>query len=190
MSGSGSPDEELASIGKRVLAEGLVSANFGNASVRAGDGFLIKRSGAYLDDPGPLVPVPLEGPVPPEASRESPVHRTIYRVTPHGAILHAHPPHAVALSFNREKIVPVDPEAMLLCPEIPVVDGDPGTPILGDRVAHGLMHGKIVIARGHGTFAAGKDLEEAYLVTSAAEHACRVLYLAGSIAGRSGKKER
>jgi L-fuculose-phosphate aldolase len=175
MSGSGSVSEELARIGKRVIAEGLVSANFGNASVRSGTGFLVKRSGAYLDDPGPLVPVPLEGALPPEASRESLVHRTIYRLTLHRAVLHTHPPHVVALSFGLDEIIPADSKGLLLCPGIPVVAGDPGSQVLGDRVAHGLMHGKIVVARGHGTFAAGKDLEEAYLVTSAAEHACRIL---------------
>ena len=175
MSGSGSVSEELARIGKRALAEGLVSGNFGNASVRTGAGFLVKRSGAYLDDPGPLVPVPLDGAVPPGASRETLVHRTIYRVTPHQAILHTHPPYAVTLSFDRDLITPIDPEGMLLCPGIPVVEGDPGSQILGDRLAHALLHGKIAVARGHGTFAAGKDLEEAYLVTSAAEHACRIL---------------
>jgi len=188
MSGSGSVSEELAKIGRRVLAEGLVSGNFGNASVRSGAGFLVKRSGAYLDDPGTLIQVPFEGAVPPGASRESLVHRTIYRVTPHNAILHTHPPYAVTLSFSQEKIIPIDPEGMLLCPVIPVVDGEPGSQVLGDRIAHGLQHGKIAIARGHGTFAAGKDLEEAYLVTTAAEHACRILYLSGKIAGQSGKK--
>jgi L-fuculose-phosphate aldolase len=177
MSGSGSASWELARVGRRVLAEGLVSGNFGNASVRAGDVFLVKRSGAFLDEPGPLVPVPLEGDIPPGASRESPAHRAIYNLTPHEAILHTHPPYAVALSFDRERITPIDPEGMLLCPRIPIVTGDPGTQILADRIAHALLHGKIVIARGHGTFAAGKDLREAYLVTSAAEYACRVLYL-------------
>jgi L-fuculose-phosphate aldolase len=186
MSESGSVSEELAGIGRRVLAEGLISGNFGNASVREGPGFLIKRSGAYLDDPGPLVPVPLEGAVPPGASRESLVHRTIYKLTPHLAILHIHPPYAVALSFSHEKIVPVDAEGLRFCPMIPVVQGEPGSQILGDRVAHGLMHGKIVVARGHGTFAAGKDLEEAYLVTSAAEHACRIL-MYRHLLGQDGK---
>ncbi len=187
MSGSGSASEELARIGKRVLTERLVSANFGNASLRAGDVFLVMRSGAYLDDPGPLVFVPLEGEIPFGASREALVHRAIYQETPHNAILHAHPPHAVALSLSREKIVPVDSEGMLLCPVIPVVAGAPGSQELGDRLAEALRNRKIVIARGHGTFAAGKDLEEAYLVTSAAEHACRILYLSGTLTGQSGK---
>ena len=188
MSGSGSVSDELARIGRRVLAEGLVSGNFGNASVRSGAGFLVKRSGAYLDDPGPLVPVPLEGPVPPGASRESLVHRTIYRVTPHLAILHTHPPYVVTLSLAQDKVVPIDSEGLLLCPVIPVVDGDPGSLILGDRLAHALLQGKIAIARGHGTFAAGRNLEEAYLVTSAAEHACQIIYLSGTLARQSDKK--
>ena len=187
MSGSDSVSEELARIGRRVLAEGLVSGNFGNASVRAGAGFLIKRTGAYLDDPGPLVPVPFEGDIPPGASHESLVHRTILNLTPHGAILHTHPPYAVILSFDHEEIIPLDPEGALLCPRIPVVTGDPGSQGLGDRLAHALMHGRIAIARGHGTFAAGKTLEEAYLVTSAAEHACRIL-MYRELLGRRARK--
>jgi L-fuculose-phosphate aldolase len=51
-------------------------------------------------------------------------------------------------------------------------------------VAEALRDRKIVIARGHGAYAAGKDLEEAYLVTNAAEHACRILYLRGALARR------
>jgi L-fuculose-phosphate aldolase len=187
MSGSGSASAELARVGRRVIAEGLVSGNFGNASIRSRDGFFVKRTGAYLDDPGPLAFVPLEGDLPAEASREALIHRAIYQETRHGAVLHAHPVFAVTLSLSREKVVPVDSRGRLLCPAIPVVDGEPGSQVLADRVAHGLMHGKIVIARGHGTFAAGKDLEEAYLVTTAAEHACRILYLSGMLTWQSGK---
>jgi L-fuculose-phosphate aldolase len=175
MSGSGSASADLARVGRRAVAEGLVSGNFGNASLRAGDVFLVKRSGAYLDDPGPLVPVPFEGDLPPGASNESLVHRTIYNLTPHGAILHTHPPYAVTLSLDHQEIIPVDAEGLLLCPRIPVVTGAPWSQELGDHVAHALMHGKIAVARGHGAFAAGATLEEAYLVTSAAEHSCRVL---------------
>jgi len=183
MSGSGSASAELARIGRRALAEGLVSGNFGNASLRTGGGFLVKGTGAFLDDPGPLVPVPLEGEIPPGASREALVHRAVYLETRHRAVLHVHPPFAVALSLSREQIVPVDAEGLLLCPAIPVVAGAPGSQRLGDRVADALMSGKIVIARGHGTFAGGKDLEEAYLVTAAAEYACRILFYRALLRG-------
>jgi L-fuculose-phosphate aldolase len=39
------------------------------------------------------------------------------------------------------------------------------------------MFAPVVIARGHGTFAAGKTLDEAYVFTSLAEHSCLVLSL-------------
>jgi L-fuculose-phosphate aldolase len=38
-----------------------------------------------------------------------------------------------------------------------------------------------VVVRGHGMVAAGKSLDEAYILTSLAEHACRVLWLAGDL---------
>jgi L-fuculose-phosphate aldolase len=63
----------------------------------------------------------------------------------------------------------------MFCPEIKVVCGEPGSQELADAVANALVSSKLVIARGHGTFAAGKTLDEAYLYTSLAEHACRVL---------------
>ncbi|HUK37581.1 MAG TPA: class II aldolase/adducin family protein [Methanomicrobiales archaeon] len=187
MSGSGSASGDLARIGRRAVAEGLATGNVGNASVRTREGFLVTRTGAYLDEPGPLVFVTLDGDVPAGASRESLIHRAVYLETRHLAILHTHPAHAVALSLSREKISPVDPEGMALCPAIPVVGGAPGSQRLADRVADALLQGKVAIARGHGTFAAGKDFEEAYLVTSAAEYACRILHLAGAHAVRPRK---
>ncbi|HXW98465.1 MAG TPA: class II aldolase/adducin family protein, partial [Methanomicrobiales archaeon] len=68
MSGSGSANAELSRIGRRAVAEGLVTGNAGNASARIRDGFLVTRTGAYLDEPGPLVFVPLDGDIPPGAS--------------------------------------------------------------------------------------------------------------------------
>jgi L-fuculose-phosphate aldolase len=76
-----------------------------------------------------------------------------------------------------DKIIPEDSEGLMFCPEIPVVTGSPGSQEVADTVSSALMKGKLVIARGHGTFAAGKTLDEAYLLTSLAEHSCRVLAL-------------
>jgi L-fuculose-phosphate aldolase len=170
--------DEFERIGKRLFAEHLVGGNFGNISLRDGErGFYIKRTGAYLDVAGELVFVPLTGDVPPDASSEFRVHREVYTRTPHLAIVHAHPPAAVALSLMYDEIVPEDSEGKMFCPLIPVVNGAPGSQEIADTVATALMHTRLVIARGHGTFAAGRTLDEAYLYTSLAEHACRVLVL-------------
>jgi L-fuculose-phosphate aldolase len=168
--------DEFGRIGKRLFSEHLVGGNFGNLSVRsAEDGFYIKRTGAYLDIAAEPVFVPLSGDVPSDASSEYRVHREVYRKTPHLAIVHAHPPAAVALSLLRNEILPEDSEGRMFCPVIPVVSGEPGSQEIADTVSHALIGSKLVIARGHGTFAAGKTLDEAYIFTSLAEHACRVL---------------
>jgi L-fuculose-phosphate aldolase len=167
---------EFERIGKRLFAEHLVGGNFGNISVRKGDaGFYIKRTGAYLDVAMEPVFVPLDGKVPPEASSEYRVHRAVYMKSPHLAIVHAHPPVAVAMSLVMDEILPEDCEGIMFCPVIPVVSGEPGSQEIADTVSDALIGSKLVIARGHGTFAAGKTLDEAYLYTSLAEHACRVL---------------
>jgi L-fuculose-phosphate aldolase len=167
---------EFERIGRRLFAEHLVGGNFGNISVRDGmNGFYIKRTGAYLDVATEPLFVPLSGEVPAGASSEYRVHREIYTKTGHLAVVHAHPPVAVALSLVRDTIRPEDSEGIMFCPVITVVCGEPGSQELADAVANALVSSKLVIARGHGTFAAGKSLDEAYLYTSLAEHACRVL---------------
>ncbi len=170
-------DREAERIGRRLHADRLVSANFGNLSVRDGAGFFIKRKYAYLDGPGSLVFVPLEGEVPEDASRETVVHREIYRITRAGAIVHAHPPHAIALSYLGEEVKPCDCVGEMLCRAIPVVEGASGTPVLARVVAEALRAAPAVLVRGHGTFAVGSTLDEAYAVTSAVEHACHILVL-------------
>ncbi len=170
---------EFTRIGRRLFNEGLVGGNFGNMSIRSEQGYLITRSGSYLDDPGNLVRVISGEPVPEGASSEYRVHEAIYRETGHRAIVHAHPSYAVAASLLMDRIIPIDSEGRMLCPEIVVVEGAPGTPELAENCAEVLKRSNLVLARGHGTFAAGKTIDEAYLFTSLAEHASRVLFYTG-----------
>ena len=169
---------EFERIGKRLFAEHLVGGNFGNMSLRDGtDGFHIKRTGDYLDDVHELVFVPFDGPVPKNASTEYRVHLAVYKNSSHAAIVHAHPQAAIAASLVMGRIVPEDSEGKMFCPEIPVVSGEPGSQEIADNVAAVLSRSKLVIVRGHGTFAGGRTLDEAYQFTSLAEHSCRVLAL-------------
>jgi L-fuculose-phosphate aldolase len=176
---------EFERIGKRLFAEHLAGGNFGNISIKKGnDGFFIKPTGAYLNVATELVFVPLDGDVPETASSEYRVHREVYRKTNHVAIVHAHPPFAVAASLVMDKIVPEDSEGEMFCPEIPVIPGAPGSQEIADAVVNVLSRSNLVIARGHGTFAAGKTLDEAYVFTSLAEHSCRVLALKNCFVNR------
>jgi L-fuculose-phosphate aldolase len=168
---------EFTRIGRRLFTEGLVHANLGNVSLRSGEGYLITRSGSYLDSPGDPVFVPLHGPVPENASHEYRVHREVYLTTEHQALVHAHPPHAIVCSLSRDRIVPVDAEGTFFSPDIPVVSGPSGSQNLAAAIAQALSGAQVVVVRGHGTFAAGKTLDEAYVFTSLAEHSCRILLL-------------
>ncbi len=170
--------KEFTRIGRRLFTEHLVGGNFGNMSVVTPEGYFITHTGSYLDsEPAEIVLMPRNGRMTPGASSEWRVHTAVYNATEHQAIVHAHPQYAVALSLVMNSIKTVDSEGQLLAPEIAVVEGACGTQDLADAVADGLTKSKIVIARGHGTFAAGKNLDEAYLYTSLAEHCCKVLYL-------------
>jgi L-fuculose-phosphate aldolase len=115
----------------------------------------------------------------PLASTELAVHRAVYKRTPASAIVHAHPAHAVALSFSEQEIIPCDVEGSLLLPRVPVLGW--GTTVkpggFAEEIGEALTTYKIVLVRGHGSFAAGQLLEEAYHYTTTLEESCRLLYL-------------
>lgn len=119
----------------------------------------------------------------PLASVELPVHRTIYQQTPAQAIIHAHPPHAVALSLNETEIVPNCVEARSMVGRIPVLGWNmevkPGG--LAKIIAEALMQCRVVMVRGHGSFAIGQLLEEAHNCTTVLEESCQVICLLKSI---------
>lgn len=182
--------QDFARIGRRLSADGLLGANAGNMSVRTGDGFAITRTGAYLDTPGNFVFVPMDGAAAPEASREYRVHREVYRSTAYHAVVHAHPPHAVALSLLIDLIRPVDCEGIMFCPMIPVCSGEPGSRGLARNIAEEFTKSPVAIARGHGTFARGMTLDEAYVLTYLAEYSCRILLLSGLYREAAGVPDR
>jgi len=121
----------------------------------------------------------------PLASTELSVHRAIYKQTSALAIVHAHPPHAIALSLVENEIVPLDMEGCLLVPKVPVLAWNmklkPGE--LSEEVALALGQNMIIILHGHGTFALGQTLEEAYHWTSALEESCHIIYLLQTVKG-------
>jgi L-fuculose-phosphate aldolase len=115
----------------------------------------------------------------PLASIELAVHRAVYKRASASAIVHAHPAHAVALSFSEQEIIPCDVEGSLILSRVPVLGW--GTTVkpgeFAEEIAEALTTHKIVLVRGHGSFAAGQLLEEAYHYTTTLEESCRLLYL-------------
>jgi L-fuculose-phosphate aldolase len=172
---------EFQRIGRDIFLASLVSSHGGNMSIRLGDRLIITRRGSQLGQltGKDIIETGLEGDDSNSvlASSETPVHRAIYLNTNALAVVHAHPRVAIALSLLEDEIVPIDTEGSYLSPRIPVVSAEiaSGEPVAGP-VAAALKQHKIVMVRGHGCFAIGPNLEEAYKLVSCLEESAQVLY--------------
>ncbi|MCX8126794.1 MAG: aldolase [Dehalococcoidia bacterium] len=179
---------QFQTVGRDLFTRGLVSSHSGNLSIRLGEKLCITHRQSMLGNlqQQDLVETGINknDRCTPWASTELLVHRTIYQRTSAQAVVHAHPPYTVALSFNQTEIVPSDMEGKLLLPRVPVLVPDvanfrPGC--LAEQIAETLKSSLIVVVRGHGTFAIGQLLEEAYHYTTTLEESCRLLYLLRSL---------
>jgi len=172
--------EAIREIGRDLYTANMISSHGGNISVRVGDRLIIKRRGAMLGNlkPHDLVETGIEkndsGVA--LASTELIVHRAIYMNTPALAVVHCHPRTAIAFSLSRDELVPIDNEASYLLKKIPVVTEEfaSGTPEMANKVANALKNYKIIMLRGHGSFAIGSTLEEAFHWSSTLEESCQI----------------
>jgi len=178
---------QFQSVGRDLFTRGLVSSSSGNLSIRLGDRIVITRRGSNLGclEENDLIETGLSknDRHTPLASVELPVHRTIYQETPALAIVHAHSPHAVALSLTETEIIPSDTDGLSIANRLPVVgwhmEVKPGG--LADIIAQALKQCRIVMVHGHGSFAIGQLLEESHNYTTTLEESCRVICLLKSL---------
>lgn len=175
---------DIIKFGREMMVQGLNNSHSGNVSCRRANTIYISRHGARLGDLSykDFVAVNLkDDKKDKEASIEAKVHRAIYLANfDIQAIIHAHPPHAIALSLNCKKIVPVDMEGRYYLPEIPVLTKCKqgiSSKCVAENIPQLFQKYKIVIVKGHGSFAVGKNFEEAYLYTSVLESASKIIVL-------------
>jgi L-fuculose-phosphate aldolase len=179
--------EMFREIGRDLYAQNMVSSHGGNLSIRLGDRVIIKRRGAMLGQlkPHDLIETGLEknDSNVALASTELLAHRTVYQHTPALAICHCHPRTAIAFSLSRDEIVPIDNEGSYLLKKVPVITEEfaSGTPQMANKVAEALKDYKIIMLRGHGSFATGQTLDEAFFWSSTLEEACQIMLIAKQI---------
>lgn len=178
------PSELLATVqevGRELVRAGLVFEGAGNASVWTPTAVVITREGAALHR---LTAADLcsvgRTTIPPIAppSLDTPIHRAIYVATGARAILHAHPPHTIALSLDRHEFLPDDLEGAHLLGRVRVVS--PRHNVV-EVVASALEQAPITIVAGHGTYARGVDLWECLRWTAALEASARIAWLRAAI---------
>lgn len=188
--------KEMKKYGEFLENRGLnLSSHSGNMSVRRGDRIIIKRRGAMMgdlseedvvetgiekDDSGVII-----------ASTEIGVHRAIYKETSALAIIHAHTPYAISLSLVRDEIIPIDDEGQYHLKKVPVVDVEDsiGSDEVEKRLPPVLQDYNAGILKGHGTFAHGENLEEAYNWITVVESICKVIYMVENLGGDTQREE-
>ena len=185
--------EQFAKFGRELFLQGVNSSHSGNMSVREGDRIYITRRGSMLaslsdrdviecglkaDDSHITL-----------ASTEIKIHRSIYMNTSALAIVHAHPPYAIALSLDRDEITPVDSEGVYYFKSVPVLKAEHtiGSDEVAQKLPQLLRNYRAVVVGGHGSFATGQMLEEAFQWTSSLEASCKILYLYEKPVGGSGR---
>jgi len=180
---------EFSQIGRDLFLQGLNNSHSGNMSVRLGDRLVITRRGSMLGNlkERDLIETGLsknDSHIT-LASTEIGVHRAIYQNTPALAIVHAHPVYATALSLIEDEIIPIDSEGQYMLHKIPVIgfEHTVGSSEVARILPEYLKEYKIVMIRGHGSFAVGQLIEEAYQWTSSLENICKIITLTRTLKG-------
>jgi L-fuculose-phosphate aldolase len=194
--GSDASEDDLrlavVECGRICYARKLITSNDGNISARIDDGrFLITPSGVakgrmhaddllILDADGGVVDPGRGG----RPSSETPMHLEVYRHRRNaGAVIHAHPVFATALTVAGMSF-PTDvlPETLLLLGEVPVTRyASPSTAEDAAAVRPFVRDHSAILLRQHGTLTIGADLEEALLHLERLEHAAEVFWRARAL---------
>ena len=153
----------MVEVGRRLYARGLVNGGEGNLSCRLGPrrllctpsgvnkGFL-SEDALVVADYGGAAQNDLRRP-----SSELLLHLACYEERPDClAVVHAHPPHAVALTLTGDELIPCMPEAITALGEVPTARyATPGTAQVADAVRPHLARADCVLMERHGALALG-----------------------------------
>ncbi|MBL5972562.1 MAG: class II aldolase/adducin family protein [Candidatus Leucobacter sulfamidivorax] len=190
------PIRELVATASRVLA-----ANdqddfiWGHTSIRdpEGRGVWIKHAEWSLAEitPARVHLVDADGDVVEgDGTRHSeyPIHTEIMRARPDvGAVVHTHPPHAVALGATGQPLRPVSHAAnFFVPPEVPRFTGTADlilTPELGSQVAENLGANHALLLANHGIVTVGPDVQTAVVRAVVLEQAARQQLLTRQMGG-------
>ncbi len=179
--------DAVIKIGKQMYDKGFIRAAEGNISVRLHDGtFLITASGVSKGDLNynDIIicdDISCYGTTP--ASSEIVLHKVIYEKRPDvKAIIHAHPPHAVACTIaNISLNETILPEVYSTLGSIITTQfAAPSSPESGEVVEKHIRDNDAIILDRHGTVTVGDDLQTAYFKLEILEFAAQTALLAKS----------
>lgn len=184
--------EEIVRIGRLLYERGLVVAGEGNISARLGDELIVTTpSGACkgMLEPEDLVIVGLEGQVHAGSRRPSSelqMHLAVYQQRPDvHAVVHAHPPIAVACTLAGVQMdASVLPEMILTLGAVPTAPfALAGTREMYEAIAPLLPHHNAILLTHHGALTVGETLMRAYLRMEQVEQYAKIVLAAHQLGG-------
>ncbi len=187
-------EEAIVQCARKLYARNMLAACDGNISVREGDEIIITPSGRPKADLAPedMARLSLDGQsLSGRASSEKSMHLAVYQHCPKAkAVVHAHPPTAIAWSIARPDLKELPSEALseviLAVGAIPFVPyARPGTDNMGQALLDFIPQHRALILSRHGALSWGESLEEAYLAMERIEHSSQILKSAQELGGIS-----
>ena len=182
--------QAICEIGKLCYGKGYIVGADGNLSARMQDGsLLITPAGAMKGflSPSHLAHVDMQGRVldnGPKCSTEVGIHLVSYEERPEmRAVLHCHPPHAVALTIAGIDLqTPVIPEIIVTIGGIPTAPfGTPGTDELPESIRGIVKCSDTLVMQNHGSVTLGANLLDAFKKLDMLEHTAKILWLANCV---------
>jgi L-fuculose-phosphate aldolase len=188
--------KERVALGVRILAhQGVFPLALGHVSERvpredlicilSGD---VHDQGGTLDKVGPAEVVVInhkgeliEGKLEPPGERF--IHTEVYRTRPDVcAVVHAHPPIAVALSVAGQEILPITARSAHFSPGVTIFSyhGQIDNPSIGAKVAAALEQRCALVLKGHGSVTVGASLDEACVHTLTLEETAHQQWIAAA----------
>ena len=161
---------QLCEVSRRLYERRLITARGGNVSARLAGRDKFWITGSQTDKfqvlPNDLVKVSLSGHKISgmrDSSIETPFHSAVYRRRKDvNAIVHAHNPITMALTFAKVTVEPLTVEAKYYLKKIVKVRyAEPGSKALADQVGKHIARTNVLILDGHGVVGVGSDLVEA-----------------------------
>src|SRR5262245_61870400 len=182
----------LCRVGALAYQKGYIVGADGNLSARMSDGtVLVTPAGAMKGflEPHHIAHVDMQGRVlddGPRCSTEIGIHLVSFRERPDvRAVVHTHPPHAVALSIAEVDMqLPIIPEVIVTIGGTPTTPyATPGTEELPESIRDVVRCSDTLIMKNHGAVTLGANLMDAFKKRDMVEHTARILWLAHALKG-------
>ncbi len=185
---------EIVQVGRLLYDRGLIVASEGNISTRLeNDLVLITPTGLCkgMLTPDDLVVLDIEGRVVHSINDRTPsseysLHLLLYQMRPDvHAIVHAHPPIAVAATMANITMEPtLLPELYMVLGEVPTVPYAPGgTDEMRDTISPFVADHEALLLSHHGALTMGETVMQTYLRMEQLEHAAQILMAAHQFGG-------